>query len=163
MSNNIDTTEPPERYDREELHECPLCGAVQGVQGKPFTEQSHVIAHIQGSKAGNHGSIGYEGAKLLIEGKSEPRARDGQPKGQTSDSDTRQSQSVDGEGIPDPPNVESGASRASAACCDSPGLRSVPAGRSFTTESGQTGTTEQGDRVCESCGALVESDGSVVR
>lgn len=160
--NDKDLTEPPDDYSQSDTIECPMCGARQTVRGKAFTTENSVIAHIAGSTNGSHAGVSYQQAKRLVESGKQP-AREADAKGDSGSSNESGSNSVGGEGIPDPPNAESGKSRASAPCCNSPDLRSVPVGRSFTAKSGQTGTTETGDRVCESCDALVESDGTVVR
>ena len=66
------------------------------------------------------------------------------------------------------PRVASGGSGGSGGssgpgCCDSPALRDVEPGTRYKVPDGSVYGSEEGDKECENCGAVIDSNGEVFR
>lgn len=158
----------------EERYQCP-------VDGCDYTGlKRSVTSHYSGKRDDKHQG-GYEKARGLLDD-TEPISGGSDPdKAQADTAAAEQASSQDtasGGGsnpLMDGPGqtpVKGGTrddsddgedSGDDGACCDSPSFRSVPAGKRFRTDDGRAAVTEDGDKYCEACGAVVSTDGTVVR
>jgi len=160
--------------DPEARYACP-------VDGCDYTGlKRSVTSHYSGKRDDQHQG-GYEKARGLLDD-AQPISRgsdDGQAQTDSGAAEQASSQAPASDGGNNPLSegpgqtpVKGGSqtttdgpddSGDSGPCCDSPAYTAVPAGTRFTTDDGRVAVTEDGDKFCEACSAVVSTDGTVVR
>jgi len=86
----------------------------------------------------------------------------GTPDGPTPTNDLARTDGA-GLGLEGPPKPSTDVDDDNVGCCDDPARRALDLGAELVLEDGTTVLAQRGDELCDACGALVESDGSVRR